>query len=52
MKGYKRVTTARHTLKTASSPDGMVKFGNKGGTKETTLPKGGQPTHRKKKAPY
>ena len=44
-------TTGMQTFKTAKTPDGMIKkFGNKGNTKETTLPRGGCPADRKGKA--
>jgi len=50
MKKHGRVTTdKRATFKTASSPSKLVKFGNAGNTKGTTLPGDGCAAGRKSK---
>lgn len=46
----KTVKTASTTIKTASSPDKMAKFGNAGNTKGTRLPNGGCPRRGKGKS--
>ena len=41
--------SAKTSLKTAKTPEAMIKFGNDGNTKGTTLPKGGCPDKGKVK---